>query len=264
MSPVTFAAAQCAIRAGDISANLTLHMQFMQHAREHGVGFLLFPELSLTGYEPTLAKNLAQDLDCALLAPLRQLAQEACMTTVVGLPLRLSNQEKPLIAAFILHPDGSLGIYTKQHLHPGEEHYFSPGKGGDLMCIEGLTVALSVCADFTHAEHPSRAAAQGAQVYATSVLIGETGHPHDSTLLQGYAKHLQMAVLMSNHGGSTGGWASAGKSAFWDEQGQCVATTSGTGNRLLIIAKKTQGWEGVEEPLSVAPNVQAKVTPQLE
>ena len=262
MSPVTFAAAQCAIRAGDISANLALHMQFMQHAREHGVGFLLFPELSLTGYEPTLAKNLAQDLDCALLAPLRQLAQEACMTTVVGLPLHLSNQEKPLIAAFILHPDGSLGIYTKQHLHPGEEHYFSPGKGGDLMCIEGLTVALSVCADFTHAEHPSRVAAQGAQVYATSVLIGETGHPHDSTLLQGYAKHLQMAV--SNHGGSTGGWASAGKSAFWDEQGQCVATTSGTGNRLLIITKKTQGWEGVEEPLSVAPKVQAKVTPLQE
>ena len=132
------------------------------------------------------------------------------------------------------------------------------------MCIEGLTVALSVCADFTHAEHPSRAAAQGAQVYATSVLIGETGHPHDSTLLQGYAKHLQMAVLMSNHGGSTGGWASAGKSAFWDEQGQCVATTSGTGNRLLIITKKTQGWKGVEEPLSVAPKVQAKVTPQQE
>lgn len=56
-----FAAAQCAIRAGDMSANLTLHMDFMQHAREQG-GLLLFPELSLTGYEPTLAKALAQDI----------------------------------------------------------------------------------------------------------------------------------------------------------------------------------------------------------
>lgn len=39
----SFAAPQCAIRAGDISANLKLHVDFMQHAREQGVGLLLFP-----------------------------------------------------------------------------------------------------------------------------------------------------------------------------------------------------------------------------
>lgn len=59
MSAPVFAAAQCAFRAGDISANLRLHMEFMQHAREQGVGLLLFPELSLTGYEPILAEALA-------------------------------------------------------------------------------------------------------------------------------------------------------------------------------------------------------------
>lgn len=93
MPAPAFAAAQCAIRAGDISANLTLHMDFMQHAHEHGVGLLVFPELSLTGYEPTLAEALAQDIDSPVLSPLRHLARETSITTVVGLPLRLDNHE---------------------------------------------------------------------------------------------------------------------------------------------------------------------------
>jgi predicted amidohydrolase len=244
MPTPVLAAAQCAVKAGDIEANLALHIQLMRRAQAYDVELLLFPELSLTGYEPTLAHDLAQDSECALLAPLRQLAKDASMTTVVGLPLRLPGHEKPLIAAFILHPDGTLGIYTKQHLHPGEEQYFSVGKGGDLLNVRSLPVALSVCADFSQPQHAAKAAAQGAQVYATSVLIGEAGYPHDSALLQSYAQRHGMAVLMANHGGPTGGWAAAGRSAFWDEQGRCVATTAGTGDCLLIVAKQRQGWEG--------------------
>ncbi|WP_438826747.1 carbon-nitrogen hydrolase family protein [Pseudomonas koreensis] len=153
-----------------------------------GVGLLLFPELSLTGYEPTLAKALAQDIDSPLLSSLRHLAREASMTTVVGLSLRRPSHDKPLISAFILHPDGSIGIHTKQHLHLGEEQYFSAGNGGDLILVADLPVALSVCADFSHPEHSSHAAKQAAQLYATSVLIGETGYSRDSLLLQNCSK----------------------------------------------------------------------------
>lgn len=246
-----FAAAQCVVRAGDISANVMLHMAFMRHARAHGVELLLFPELSLTGYEPTLAAALAQDIDSPLLAPMRDLAREASMTVVVGLPLRLPNQAKPLIASFILRHDGSVGIYTKQYLHPGEEQYFSTGNGGGLMLIGKLPVALSVCADFSRPDHASRAAEQGAQLYATSVLIGEAGYSHDSSLLQGHSERHAMAVLMANHGGSTGGWVAAGQSAFWDEQGRCVASAASSGNCLLIVSKQLHGWQGFETPVTV-------------
>lgn len=249
MSVPILAAAQCAVRAGDIDANLALHQQFMQRAQALGVGLLVFPELSLTGYEPTLADALAQDAHCALLAPLRALAQQASMTTVVGLPLRSPDHEKPLIAAFILHPDGSLGIYTKQHLHPGEDRYFSAGNGGDLLWVCDLPIALSVCADFSQPQHAQHAAARGAQVYAASVLIGETGYPHDSALLQSYAERHGMAVLMANHGGPTGGWAAAGRSAFWDERGRNVAATRGIGDRLLVVSRKLDGWSGSETSL---------------
>lgn len=249
MPPLVLAAAQCAVKAGDIATNLALHLEFMQRAQAHGVGFLLFPELSLTGYEPTLAQALAQEVQCTLLAPLRTLAREASMTTVVGLPLRRSDADKPLIGAFILHPDGTLGVYTKQHLHPGEDQYFSAGHGGDLLAVRDVPVALSVCADFSQAQHAAQASAMGAQVYATSVLIGETGYPHDSSLLQSYAQRHAMAVLMANHGGPTGGWAAAGRSAFWDEQGRCVAATSGIGDRLLIVSRQREGWSGFDTSL---------------
>ena len=245
-----FAAAQCAVRAGDIGSNLALHMAFMRHAREQGVKLLLFPELSVTGYEPTLAEALAQESDSPLLSPLRQLARETSMTTVVGLPLRRPGHPKPLIAAFILHESGSLSVYTKQHLHPGEEQYFDAGDGGDLLLIQDTCVALSVCADFCNPEHLSRAAQRGAQVYATGVLIGDSGYPRDSSLLQNYSERHGMAILMANHGGPTGGWSAAGQSAFWDEHGRCVASTDGKGNRLLVVSKRADGWHGSVTPVS--------------
>lgn len=237
-------AAQCVVRAGDLEANLAMHIRFMQHAAEQGARLLVFPELSLTGYEPTLACGLAQGPDSGLFDPLRSMAREAEMTTVVGVPLRVPGLDKPQIAACVLKGDGSLGVYTKQHLHAGEEVFFCPGAGGELLCIDDRAVALSVCADFSRAEHPAQAAERGAQIYASSVLIGEGGYTHDSALLQGYAQRHGMAVLMVNHGGPTGGWAAAGRSAFWDEQGRCVAATAGTGNRLLVISRQADGWHG--------------------
>ncbi|QXH55943.1 carbon-nitrogen hydrolase family protein [Pseudomonas maumuensis] len=250
MPNAVFAAAQCSIHDGDIPANLALHLAFMRQAHEHGVGLLLFPELSLTGYALSVASGLAQELDTPLLAPLRQFAQEAGMTTVVGMPLKVPGQHKPRIAACILHPDGSIAAYTKQHLHTGEDAFFDAGSGGELLSFAGLSVALSVCADFTHPEHAAEAAQRGAQVYATGVLIGEGGYPTDSALLQGHAQRHAMAVLMANHGGSTGGWAAAGRSAFWDEQGRCVAASSGVGNRLLVVTGQAGDWQGLEVLLS--------------
>lgn len=239
-----FAAAQCRVRAGDIAENVRRHLLFMRSAHRHGVQFLMFPELSLTGYEPTLAASLAQGCDSPFLTPLRDYAHDAGMTIVVGLPLRSAAHDKPLIAAFVLHPDRSLTVYTKQHLHSGEEHYFSAGDGGSLLLIGGLSLALAVCADFNHPAHAAAAADAGAELYAASVLIGNDGYPADSATLQGYAKTHQMAVLVANHGGPTGGWSAAGRSVLWDEHGRVVAATQGPGDQLLVVANNSDGWAG--------------------
>ncbi len=109
------------LHRGDVRANLVRHQHFMQAAAEQGVQLLVFPELSLTGYERGLAADLAVLPEDALLQPLRDLARELGLTAVVGMPIRLSADAPVLIGALVLGADGSLGVYSKQHLHPGKK-----------------------------------------------------------------------------------------------------------------------------------------------
>ncbi|MGF6281484.1 carbon-nitrogen hydrolase family protein [Pseudomonas silensiensis] len=244
MTPLIIAAAQSISIAGDLAANIVWHQRFMQLAAEQGVQLLVFPELSLTGYERGLAAELAIAPDAEVLQPLRDLAREVGVTTVVGMPIRLSEDSPVLIGALVLGADGSLGIYSKQHLHPGEEVAFAPGTGGSTLTLGADTVALAVCADFSHASHAAAAAQQGADLYAAGVLITENGYAPDTALLQGYARTHAMAVLMANHGGATGGWESAGRSAIWASDGSLIASASGTGNLMVVARRNADGWKG--------------------
>ncbi|MGE8064990.1 carbon-nitrogen hydrolase family protein [Pseudomonas sp. NPDC089569] len=244
MTPLIIAAAQSTSIAGDLAGNIARHQRFIRLAAEHGVQLLVFPELSLTGYEGRLAAELAVAPEAVVLQPLRDMARQAGVTTVVGMPIRLSDNAAVQIGALVLGSDGSLGVYSKQHLHPGEEVAFAPGVGGQPLKIGTDTVALAVCADFSHASHAVAAAQQGADVYAAGVLITEPGYAPDTALLQGYAADHEMAVLMANHGGATGGWASAGRSAIWGPDGSLVVAASGTGDLMVIARRDAEGWTG--------------------
>lgn len=59
MPTLTIAAAQSISVAGDLPGNIARHLDFMASAAEQGVQLLVFPELSLTGYEPERAFDLA-------------------------------------------------------------------------------------------------------------------------------------------------------------------------------------------------------------
>ncbi|MFW8696246.1 nitrilase-related carbon-nitrogen hydrolase, partial [Mesorhizobium japonicum] len=69
---------------------------------------LVFPELSLTGYEGQIAADLAIDPQDAVLQPLRDCARELGLTAVVGMPIRDRDSSKVLIGALTLGWDVSL------------------------------------------------------------------------------------------------------------------------------------------------------------
>ena len=253
MSTLTLAAAQYSCVAGDLPANIARHLAFMDQAAAHGVDLLVFPELSLTGYEPRLAPSLALVPDDSVLQPLRERARQLGMDTVVGAPMRLPDSPNVLIAALTLHGDGRQSLYFKQHLHPGEEQVFSPGHGGAALGYAGRQVALAVCADFAQPDHVAAAAAAGAQVYAASVLISEGGYAHDSQLLQGYAREHPIGILLANHGGPSGGWACAGRSALWTPGGALLVAAQGAGDCLVIARSAAAGWQGQVVELSALP-----------
>lgn len=244
MTALTLAAAQTLSIAGDVAANIVRHLAVMQAAAEHGVQVLVFPELSLTGYEPSLAAALAIAPEHHVLAPLRELARELSLTVVVGMPIRLAPETGVLIGALVLGAGGSLVLYTKQHLHPGEDVAFIAGQGGAMLEQGMERIALAVCADFSHASHARQAAGKGATVYASSVVISESGYAADSALLQGYAAEHGLLVLMANHGGPSGGYVCAGRSAIWAADGQLLAIAPAVGEALVIARREGEHWAG--------------------
>lgn len=117
-----------------------------------------------------------------------------------------------------------------------------------MLPVGDANVALAICADTTHPQHAARAVARGANVYAASILITESGYAADTDLLRNYALDHKMAILMANYSGVTGGWISAGKSAIWSENGALVTISRGTGEDLVVGTRRNGVWDGIVLP----------------
>lgn len=247
MSPLLcIAAAQSISAPGEVQANVQAHLSMVHAAARHGVQLLVFPELSLTGYEPALVAGLVLAADDAVLAPLRDAARTAGMALVVGAPVSpVVAGGKPAIGAWVFEADGSAALYRKRYLHPGEEQFASAGtEDCHLRPLAGQPTALAVCADTTHPEHALAARDGGAALYACGSVISEGGYARDAGQLQGYASDLGLAVLMANHGAPTGGYTCAGRSAFWAPGGQEVVAAPGAGACLVIASRQGGAWQG--------------------
>jgi predicted amidohydrolase len=244
MPAMRIAAAQSVSAPGDIPKNVLAHTRFIAAAHEADVDLLVFPELSLSGYELPLLKGCIVRPDDECLVPIRDMVRKTKMTVIVGAPIA-AGADAPSIGAITFSPDGKTSIYCKQHLHPGEEEFVASGEAGSRShALLGESFALAICADTSHEQHAESAAATGASLYLAGVLMSEAGYPAASKNLLRYATKLNVGVLMANHGGPSGGYFSAGKSAFWAPGGKLVVVAPGTGNLLAIASKKSGEWNG--------------------
>lgn len=235
MAGLRFAAAQSASTALDVEANVARHVDFIDAAEEAGVKLLVFPELSLSGYELARMATCAVTPDDAVLAPLRERARKTGMTIVAGAPIRFADS-LPAIGAITFHPGGRTSVYRKRFLHAGEEQHAAAGTAlSQLHDISGTRVALAICADTSHQQHAHAAAVARAELYAAGSLISVAGYAKDTSQLAGYAKLFGMGVLLANHAYASGGYKSAGRSACWAAGGELVAAAPGDGELLVIV-----------------------------
>ena len=246
---ICMAAAQSPSVAGDVEANVRIHLAFIDAAREHGVELLVFPELSLSGYELPLLRGCALAPDDARLARIREAAIAAGMTVVVGAPMADGGEAQPCIAAFAYGPNGEVGVYRKQFLHAGEDRYAQAGQiETHISSLLGHRYALAICADITHRAHVAAAAEAGATLYLAGVLISKGGYAHDTALLEQYAADFGIGVLMANHAAPSGGYDVAGGSAVWTAGGVLLARADGPGD-CMVIAMENGGWQGKVVPV---------------
>lgn len=233
--------AQIASVKGDVDENIITHLKAIEKASEIGVSYLVFPELSLTGYEPEIAENLAFSRTDKRLQPLIDSAIRNDINIGVGAPLQSSGL--PKIGVIVISHIGTVGAYEKMHLHSGEEAYFDNGNSYNLITVGNTKIANAICADTNNASHARTCYELGAAVYVAGVLITEGGYDSDITAMAGYANEYNMLVAMANHNQPTGNWAPVGKSAIWSSTG-LLACASESQNALVVAEKLNDKWSG--------------------
>lgn len=251
--PRSVAVAQTCPVAGDVEANLGEHLALARLAAAEGAQVVVFPELSLTGYELALAGELAFSEDDPRLSPLVEASASSAITMVVGAPVRIGPRLH--IGAFVVCPDRTTALYTKHHLGafpdsarcdgtvpPAEAMVFEAGDRNPLVRLGGHAAAVAVCADIGRPSHPQQAADRGARTYLASMFVIPSEFDGEAAKLRSHAVRHAMVVAFSNYGSPTGGLASAGGSAIWSGTGELLAQLAGSGAGLAVATESPGGW----------------------
>ncbi|MEO0574437.1 MAG: carbon-nitrogen hydrolase family protein [Pseudomonadota bacterium] len=224
------AAVQIEAIPGDLPANIAKHLNCISQIQPSKADVIVFPELSLTGYEPRHAATLAMSADDQRLRAFANASKLAGASIGVGLPLLTA--DKPAIGQLFFHPDGTCTSYAKQYLHDDETAVFSAGSEHPLFTKGEQNISPAVCFETINGEHAQAAAALGANIYLASAAKHvdnmRTAHAHCAI----NAKQYGMFVIIANAIGSNDGYISAGMSAAWN----------GSGMRIAMLADQTEGF----------------------
>jgi predicted amidohydrolase len=235
------AAAQTKPKRGDIDTNLLDHYRLVKLAAANGAQLIVFPELSITGYEREDADQLAFNENDTRLDHLKKLANENNITIIAGAPIRI--QSNLFLGEFCIAPNNSVSIYTKQFLHSGEEIYYQPSFDyNPILEIENERISCAICADIDNPKHPENASKNNSSTYIASIFFSPNGIPQAHQSLQSYAAQYRMNVLMANFGGDSYGSPSGGRSAFWNNKGELIAQLQDSGSGLLLVEQQNNGW----------------------
>ncbi|WP_409415883.1 carbon-nitrogen hydrolase family protein [Flavobacterium sp. PS2] len=235
------AAAQTKPKRGDIDSNLLDHYRLIELAITKNADLIVFPELSITGYERENASELTFTENDSRLEHLKKLAVDNKIVIVAGAPIKIKDQL--FIGEFIISPDNSVSIYTKQFLHEGEDVYYqSSFDYNPTIELENKKISFAICADIDNPLHPKNASENKTAIYIASIFFTPNGIPVAYKALQDYASTYKMNVLMSNFSGESWGYPSGGKSAFWNNKGELIAQINDSDAGLLIVKNQNDTW----------------------
>lgn len=227
--------------AGDIAANTDRHVQLIHEAISLKADLIVFPELSIMGYEPTLAKDLAVERDDRRFDIFQSVSETHRISIGVGVPIQSPAGIR--ISLMLFQPGQPRQLYAKRHLHADEEPFFVPGPPQLGLMGPDNQVALAICYELSVPEHAARAAQNGATIYLTSVAKSVDGVAKARERLRAIAREQAMTVLMANCLGMADGMDCPGLSAVWDSNGALLGQLDDVHEGILVFDTDTRTIE---------------------
>ena len=223
---------------GDIQRNIANHKKLIDLAVFQGADTVIFPELSLTGYEPELSKELAINPDDSRLDDFQMIADTNQITIGVGVPTK--NQTGICISMLLFQPYKARQTYSKKYLHSDEEEFFISDQNYTSLIDNKTKIALAICYELSVLEHSENAFKSGAEFYIASVAKSVNQVDKAIESLSGIATKYSMTVLMSNCVGQSGGMECGGKTSILNNKGLLVGQLDDTNEGVVIIDTDTQ------------------------
>ncbi len=221
---------------GDVQANLELHLRTVEEAADQGVELLIFPELSLTGYQ---LRDLAFDVAVkpTYKDPVfsRLLDASRDLDLVVGF-VEGDKRNKFYIASAYLSQGNLIHLHRKVYLPTygmfDEGRYFAWGDAVRAFDTRFGRVGILICEDFWHISPPYLLWLDGADILiltsaspgrglATEQKIGSAVWVEH--INQAYASIFTNYVIHVNRTGFEDGVTFWGGSSIFDPEGQLVA-----------------------------------------
>ncbi len=223
---------------GNVSANIKAHKRFIELALTLNTEAIFFPELSLTGYEPELAKNLATNQNDNRLDIFQETSDKNKI--IIGLGLPTAKESKIRISMIIFEPHKPRQTYSKQQLHSDEFPYFENGIGQVIIKTSDKNIAPAICYESLQPIHSENAFKLSADVYLASVAKPENGVVKAFDHYPKIAKQYAIPVLMSNCVGFCDNFLSVGKSSVWTKEGELVGQLDDKTEGILLFDTETE------------------------
>lgn len=230
--------AQTAPIKGNVLANIEAHKKFIELALTFNANAIFFPELSLTGYEPELAKELATNPNDIRLDVFQEISDINNIVIGVGMPT--ATESKIRISMIIFEPNKPRQTYSKQQLHSDEFPYFTNGEGQVIIKTNGKNIIPAICYESLQSTHAENAFKLGVDVYLASVAKPANGIAKAFEYYPKIAKQYTMPILMANCIGFCDNFMSVGNSAVWTKEGKLVGLLDDKTEGVLIFDTETE------------------------
>ena len=215
----------------NVAHNVERHADSIRstHAR-----IVVFPEMSLTGYEFD-----AEPIDPSdeRLTPLIEAARESDAIALAGAPVPVAGGDKS-IGMIAVDQTGASVVYRKMWLGAAELEVFIPGTEPVAIDVDGWRLGLAVCKDTGIPEHAAATAALGIDVYLAGVLErAEDRDVQPNRAMRITADHGMWFAVASYAGTAGEGFdGAAGESTIWRPDGTIAARAGVTPGEVVSVA----------------------------